>query len=222
VLAGLFAEAGAVLDDPEAEPAFLFTPTREPGLDLEVELIDRRRFAPLALHLRWINDHLQVRSPEVVPPGALEELAEGLYCGAAARALAGRAAADVAAMEAEWAAGAAALSARIAGVLDTLAADAEATAERIGQATLWLEAADRHLSALETMIAEAAAALEGVQSAWAPLPALAEGLEPERERFYRLLTTRLEAGEAAMAAAEGRIAAHRARVAAVLAWARGR
>lgn len=102
VLGSLFADASVVLDDKDAQPAFVFSSLSGMRDEIGVEVIDLARFAPLHLRLRWINEHILVSSPNVADPDELRELAETLYAGQLARDMRKTMAAEIDGLRHEW------------------------------------------------------------------------------------------------------------------------
>ena len=81
VLGNLFADGAAVLDAPDARPAFVFGGNVGGRDEIAVDLIDLNSFAPLRLSLRWINEHILASSPRTADAEERRELAETLYAG---------------------------------------------------------------------------------------------------------------------------------------------
>ncbi|MGQ0566456.1 MAG: hypothetical protein ACT4OK_15490 [Gemmobacter sp.] len=212
VLGNLFADAAPVLQDEGARPVFVFSPPQEPGFEMEVELLDAARFAPLHLQLRWINDHMLVRSPRLADPALLTRLAEDLYEGEAAHTLADRAGADVAALAGAWAEGAADLAGRIGILMDELADEIGHSHDRIRRAHAYLAAAKTRIEEVDTVVAETRAVLADAEQAARRVERVAEDQAAARLDFVADVLAEISTGERTLAGAQTRIEGHRAAI----------
>lgn len=209
VLGNLFADAAAVLEDKAARPVFVFSSPFDTGFEMEVELLDAARFAPLHLQLRWINDHMLVRSPRLVDDAVLTRLAENLYEGEAARQLTDRAQDDLAALSAEWTVGADDLSARIGSLLGELAEEIGQSQDRVRRAVGFLAAARDRIDALDAVISHANAVLSDVEHAAGQMQAVPQAQATRRLAFVSDVLTEIASGERTLAAAQTKIEDHR-------------
>jgi len=209
VLGNLFADAAAVLEDKAARPVFIFSPPSEAGFEMEVELLDAARFAPLHLQLRWINDHMLVRSPRLADDAVLTRLADDLYEGEAARQLTDRAQDDLAALSAEWTMGADALSARIGGLLGELAEEIDQSQDRVRRAVAFLSVARDRIDALDGVVAQANAVLADVEQTVGHMQNVQQQQATRRLAFVSDVLTEIATGERTLSAAQTKIEDHR-------------
>jgi hypothetical protein len=177
VLGRLFADGSAVLDAQDAEPAFVFRDLKADGTwgadEIGVELLDLKKFAPLRLSLRWINEHILASSPRIADPEDRRELAESLYAGQLAHDMRAQMHAEVQQLKMGWAqAQEDALS-----CLDDMTA---AVAREVGILRQQMEAARRFVDLSRERLAEITGSLKELGAAVggldAPLESMAEGL----------------------------------------------
>ena len=131
VLGNLFADAEKVLARAGAKPMFVFSPSEAAWADLGLELLDMQDFQPVSLSLKWLNDHIIVRSPEIADRADLEAMAEALYRGEVAKRLAGTAQTAVERLDHEWQEAIATINARFESVTRRLTEDLEQMAQRV-------------------------------------------------------------------------------------------
>jgi len=212
VLGNLFADAAAVLQDKAARPVFVFSPPCDPGFEMEVELLDAARFVPLHLQLRWINDHMMVRSPRIADDDLLTRLAEDLYEGEAARKLTDRAQGDLDGLSAAWTTGAGALSARIGGLLGELADEIGQSQDRVRRAVAFLSAAQDRIEAVDAVIAQTNAILADVERGTGQVQSAQQGQAARRLAFVSDILTEIATGERTVSAAQTKIEDHRAAI----------
>lgn len=212
VLGNIFADAAEVLEDKTVRPMFVFSPPCEAGFEIEVELLDAARFAPLHLQLRWINDHMLVRSPRLADDAVLTRLAEDLYEGEAARQLTDRAQADLAALSAEWKTGADDLSARIGNLLDELADEISQSRDRVRRAVTFLSAARDRIDALDVVVAQTNMVLADVEQAVGQMHTVLEQQTTRRLAFVSDVLTEIATGERTLSVAQTKIEDHRAAI----------
>lgn len=212
VLGNLFADAAPVLQDAGARPVFVFSPAADPGFEIEVELLDAARFAPLHLHLRWINDHMLVRSPRLADDAVLMRLADDLYEGEAARQLRGLVQADLAALGDAWARGADNLSSRIGALMGDLADEIGASHDRVRRTLVFLTAVKDRIEAVDSVVADARAVLADVERAARHVQGAPDDHAARRLAFVADLMAEIATGERTLAGAETRIADHRAAI----------
>lgn len=155
VLGGLFADASAVLDAQDAQPAFIFAPNLHGPDEITVDLVDLQGFRPLKLSLRWINDHILARSPVVPDPEDRRELAETLYAGQLARQLRTQSDQQLVALTTDWA------QAEIE-IAASYAAFNQAAGREAQQLTDALRAAQSFVALSQRRLSEVAGALDGL------------------------------------------------------------
>lgn len=192
VLGRLFADPSAVLGRDGARPLYLFSASPDRDFAMEVELLDAAAFAPLHLQLRWLNDHLLVRSPRAGDPAALSVLAEALYAGETAQALAARQGDEVQALTAAWQAEAAGIDARIGDLAAQLAAEVAAARDRLHHALAYLKAGARRLDQVEAAVEGMRAALASADRAMEQVRGLAARTETRRMDFVTALMAELD------------------------------
>jgi len=216
VMGNLFADASAVLDAPGAEPVFLFSPASLGGADMDVELLDRRWFAPLHLSLKWINDYMVVRAPRVPDREVLARLAEDLYQGQVAADLHAGAEAAKAGLSQAWAEAEAGVLAEIDAVVRHVATEIDRSAERMQMGRAYLVEAQGRIDRLDALIAEMRVRVSASVSATAAMGGFAADLVADRYDMVADLLAEIAAGDRAVAEAEARVEAQRKRLAALV------
>lgn len=212
ILAGLFADASAVLEAPDARPIYVFSPSAEPGAEMEVELLDAGWFEPMELGVKWLNDHIMVRSPRIADREVLARLAEDLYEGEDAGHLREGAAESVAAMQAAWAEGRARLMQEVEALLDHVSGEIARSAERLRLGQAYFEEVLDYTEDMDRLIALARVTAEQSDAAGRGLSDMADELLQARFAMVADLMAEISAGDAAMQAAEDRLRALRAEV----------
>lgn len=205
VLANLFADASAVLDRLGARPAYVFSPPAERDFDLEVEVLNLSEFAPIHLRLRWINDHILVRSPQGAAEKALGALAEDLWEGAAARTLRLHLRQEVQEVEADWDDAADALSSRIGSITSALTHELREVALRATRAHAFLAAARLRIEEIDKGVAGMQRSLSSAEALATATAQLAKERGNARLVFADDLLSEIEAGRRTMDQAEVRI-----------------
>jgi hypothetical protein len=145
VLGNLFADAEKMLARAGAKPMFVFSPAEAAWADLGLELLDMQDFQPVSLSLKWLNDHIIVRSPEIADRADLEAMAEALYRGDVAKRLAGTAQNAVERLDHEWQEAIAVINARFDAVTRRLTEDMEQVAGRVALSAEFATAARQRL-----------------------------------------------------------------------------
>jgi len=167
VLGNLFADAEKVLARAGAKPMFVFSPAEATWAELGLELLDMQDFQPVSLSLKWLNDHIIVRSPELADRADLEAMAEALYRGDVAKRLAGTAQTAVGRLDQEWQDAIAAINARFEAVTRRLTEDLEQVAGRVALSAEFATAARHRLRMVDDAVQafdrvlSGAAAVEG-------------------------------------------------------------
>ena len=195
VLGNLFADASVVLDDPMARPMFVFSPSSEPGFDLAVEVLDRAKFAPINLRLRWINEHIQVRSPRLFEPGTISAIADAAFSADAATKLAETIGADLQKVSAAWAEGEAVLTGQIGDITRHLTAEVVEAAERIRLSIDYLNLARKRIAEVDSATQKVQIRLGRVEGAVSGLQSLVDAKAAARNQFANDLLAEIEAGE---------------------------
>lgn len=212
ILGNLFAEASVVLDAPGAEPVFVFSPPDQSGADMDVELLDWRWFEPITLSLRWINDYMMVRTPRQVDREVLARLAEDLYEGEVAAALTREADATKADLLRQWQDSEVSLQAQIDAVVRHVAQEIDRTAERMRLGHAYLSQTRDRMAKLDTLIETMRGRIAASAAGVAELNGLAGDLSGDRFDMVSDLLTEIEVGDRAVAEAEARVDAQRARL----------
>jgi hypothetical protein len=167
VLGNLFADAEKILARAGAKPMFVFSPTDVAWAELGLELLDKQDFQPVSLSLKWLNNHIIVRSPELADRADLEAMAEALYRGDVARRLAGTAQTAVERLDHEWQEAIAAINSRFDAVTRRLTEDLEQVAGRVALSAEFATAARQRLRLVDDAVQafdrvlSGAAAVEG-------------------------------------------------------------
>ena len=195
VLGNLFADASVVLDNPMARPMFVFSPSSEPGFDLAVEVLDRAKFAPINLRLRWINEHIQVRSPRLFEPGTISAIADAAFSADAATKLAETIGADLQKVSAAWAEGEAVLTGQIGDITRHLTAEVVEAAERIRLSIDYLNLARKRIAEVDSATQKVQIRLGRVEGAVSGLQSLVDAKAAARNQFANDLLAEIEAGE---------------------------
>ncbi len=226
VLGGLFADGSAVLDKPGARPAFVFTglppaPGTTPGTtagttdEIAVELIDLADFAPLQTRLRWINEHLLVRSPLAGDPEARRELAETLYSGRLAQDLRAGMAAEVTALKDDWAQAMTEILHDFDALNDAARAEVGAARQRLAAARAAVDLAQTRLAEIDAAVAPLLGAVSPLDGELSEIAAAGPALETARFAFVRTYLAEVAASEQAMQAADRKAAALHDRITAL-------
>lgn len=210
ILGNLFADAQAVREGMTGQGIFLFTPTDTGAFVMELELLDVAAFAPLHMRIRWINDHLLVRSPRIADPAALKKLADDLYEGEAARDLSSLAAADKAALEAAWTESAEAVRNQVTDLVETLVTESLQTAERLALSLDFIDAARRRVREVDQVLVTFSKALDNAETELARLTAQVS--QDASGAFVRDLVAEFARGRSIIDAAQLRIEARRQRL----------
>ncbi len=215
VLGNLFADASAVLDDSQAQPAFVFSHLAGGRDEIGVELLDLARFAPLKLSLRWINEHILASSPRVADPEELRELAETLYAGQLARDLRKTMSGEVEGLRLEWQQA----QVELIHCLDRLS---DAVADEVRGLQAQLDTARRFIDMAQGRLAQVTGSLNGLGTALGGLDqemvAIAEELPDmaaARLAFFQQYGAEMAAGDRIMRDAETEIAAMKDRIGAL-------
>lgn len=216
VLGNLFADASAVMDAPEAEPVFLFSPATLGGADMDVELLDRRWFEPVHLSLKWINDYMVVRAPRVPDREVLARLAEDLYEGAVATELLAIAEAAKEGLTQSWAAFEGGVQAQINAVVRHVTTEIDRSTVRMQLGRAYLTEAQGRIDKLDAMISEMRVRVSASLSATEEMGEFAEQLVADRYDMVADLLAEIAAGDRAVAEAEARVEAQRDRLDALL------
>jgi len=195
VLGNLFADASVVLDDPMARPMFVFSPSSEPSFDLAVEVLDRAKFAPINLRLRWINEHIQVRSPRLFEPGTISAIADAAFSADAAAKLAETIGADLQKVSFAWAEGEAVLTGQIGDITRHLTAEVVEAAERIRLSIDYLNLARKRIAEVDSATQKVQIRLGRVEGAVSGLQSLVDAKAAARNQFANDLLAEIEAGE---------------------------
>lgn len=199
---------------------FLFSPSPDPMLRLEVEYLDARTFAPVRQHLPWLNDYLQVRGPNAVDRAQLADVAANLYEGHFAEIMAEQLRDTTGEVEGAWDGALSEVEGTAAGLLGDLIRDMERSADRIADIHRYLGEADRYMRSLETTMTLATSAL----SAGAQVPKMLAGHDAAMTRERKVFADRIQAeiglGEKHLEQAERRIEALRARLDRIRDWGR--
>ena len=161
VMGNLFVDLGPLVSEPNRQPYFIFTPNRDVPGEMEVEVLDGARFAPVHQQLGWINDYLQVRGPNIVDRERLRIVAEELYEGAYVDELKKEFATTLADATAAWEEALNTLRAESASLLDAHAEELTLVTGRISKAQTYLTAAVREMTGLEALMSCAERALLG-------------------------------------------------------------
>lgn len=212
ILGNLFAHASAVLEAPDAQPLFLFSPPGNDRADMEVELLDMRWFQPVHLSLRWLNDYMIVRSPRLADRSTLSRLAEDLYEGEIADRLRHEARERAEALRLEWAESQAALQAQIDGVLGHMVEEIRQTTDRLRLGRTFLEEARQYISDLDQKIEAAHQRILEAQEGAAGIVGLTPDLMQDRFEMVANLLAEMELGDQAMAEAERQVVAQAERI----------
>ena len=212
VLGNLFADAAPVLEDKAARPVFVFSPPAEAGFDMEVDLLDAAWFAPLHLQLRWINDHMLVRSPRLADAAVLTRLAEDLYEGEAARQLTDRVQGDLATLAGAWTKGKEDLSTQIGALMDEVADEITQSHDRIRRALAFLVAARDRIEGVDAVVTEAHEVLAKAERTAQHLANVPAAQAARRLAFVGDVLAEIETGERTLVDAQARIAEHRAEI----------
>lgn len=212
VLGRLFADAAEITENPVRQAAFVFTPSPDASFELEVEVLAADMFRPVQLQLKWINDHLLLRSPAVVRPEDVTNLAEELYSGRLARAL--QAEAEVARLDlaATWAAAGETLAAQIGQLGLRLQTEIAQSVERIDLSRSFLQKAKARIREVDAEVAYVRKALAESEARLTPLRDLPKRGTERRQDFVVELLAELENGLATVEEAARRIEAYQERI----------
>lgn len=213
VLGRLFADAAEITEDPARQAAFVFAPSPEASFELEVEVLAADMFRPVKLQLKWINDHLLLRSPVVVRPEDVSTLAEELYAGSLARKLQAEAEAAKAGLAETWALAGEALSGQIGQLTARLQAEIAQSVERIDLSRGFLQKASARIREVDAEVAHVRKALTESEARLAPLRDLPNRATERRHAFVLDLIAELESGLATVEEAARRIEAYQERIA---------
>lgn len=213
VLGRLFAETGGLAEDPGRRPVFVFSPGTEADFALDVEVLAQNSFRPLHLRLKWINDHMLVRSPRFVAEDRLEQLADDLYDGRIADELRAEAGLARDALQREWARVQAGIGAEIGRLSELLREEIALCAERLNQSHDFLGHARRRVALIDAEVNAARQQLLSHETGARDLRALPVEQADARQDFVIGLLAEMENGLRTIETAAGRIAEHRARIA---------
>ncbi len=153
-LGNQFDRAKPILDNPQAEPVFIYSPSDEPGLELVAEVLDGALFAPIRAQLAWLNDHIDVREPTSATPETLRQVARSLYSQGAARDLEATADDMLAAVQRTWREEVGGVRRTAEDLVAELAQELDATSDRMRLGYDFLQSAGKRMKDLETMIFE--------------------------------------------------------------------
>ncbi|PIV73441.1 MAG: hypothetical protein COW55_13015 [Rhodobacteraceae bacterium CG17_big_fil_post_rev_8_21_14_2_50_65_11] len=178
-----------------ARPMFVFSPSSEPSFDLAVEVLDRAKFAPINLRLRWINEHIQVRSPRLFEPGTISAIADAAFSADAAAKLAETIGADLQKVSFAWAEGEAVLTGQIGDITRHLTAEVVEAAERIRLSIDYLNLARKRIAEVDSATQKVQIRLGRVEGAVSGLQSLVDAKAAARNQFANDLLAEIEAGE---------------------------
>ncbi|SFQ97432.1 hypothetical protein [Poseidonocella sedimentorum] len=216
ILGNLFSEADAVLAAPDARPAFVFSPSPDSGAEMEVEVFDLSRFEPLELAIKWLNDHLMVRSPRIPEADDLKRLAEDLYQGELVETIRSELDADLAALEAVWSDGSTRVLERANAVLEHMTGQLSRTAERLGLGFSYLERVREKVEDMDRVLDATRSQLDRLQVLEAEFAELPEQLSAERMAMVESLLTEFRVGERTLEQAKERVRVEKDRIAVLL------
>lgn len=202
VLGNLFVEASEILENSESRPCFVFSKS-DLGHDyLEVEVLDVNAFAPVQLSLRWINDHMMVRSPRIADRKTLSALADDLYEGQVAEQLQKDMKEKVEDLSDEWGEAQAGIHDQMDGILSEILSEVTLTQERVTKSYDYLRKATEHVSELEAFLQKTAELMEDVNASELEVVDFAETMRAGRFANMVQLMSEFEMRSASIQEAE--------------------
>ena len=187
-----FEGAQKIVDNPKAEPMFLYAPSNEPGLKLVTEVIDGAKFAPLKVHLDWLNDYVDVRGPHELDRASLKQVADNIYQGDVARRLRDKTKGELSEISAEWTAGVGQVRTQAKTLLAGISLEIDDTSERVNLAFSYLKDAKRTMKGLDTLLVEA----EEIMRSGGTVSTALSSLDEEMVRTRQLFADRVQSEKA--------------------------
>lgn len=218
VLGALFVSLGPLASDRARKPYFIFTRPPRAKDTIEVEVVDGDSFAPVHQAIGWMNDYLEVRGANAVDREALRAVAQELYEGAYVETVRNDLAGDVEEATRQWDAALEKLRADAAALLDDHTEELGRVSERIAKAHVYLRNAEGELTALETLMEHAAAALQGRSEVSDQLTLWDRDIRAAAETFSEAMDRELDTGSERISAAENRLALLQERLKSLSRW----
>jgi hypothetical protein len=216
VLGNLFADASKILERSNARPMFVFSSPTEPWADVGLELLDMQDFVPVKLSLKWLNDNILVRSPEIADRATLATVAEELYSGHVTTGLLGRSQEGLAALDREWGEAMGRIVERFNAITRRLTEDLTAVSDRVVLAAEFVDVARQRIRVVDGAVAQFDEALRMAGAAEKAARTETEAHRRAQGDFSANLAQALAMSERRVELAEQRVLRERARIKEIL------
>ncbi len=206
ILGNLFVDAAPILNDRNAKPAFLFSPSSEDWAEMDVELLDANSFRPIHLSMKILNDHLLVRSPRIIDREMYRQLVEDLYEGHMAERITSEAACQVSTLNQVWQDAQCEISAIIDSALENVRKEVQSTRAQIRRSYDFLKSARTHVEDLNALITRTRTITGNANKLESQLSALPDTMRLDRYEAISTILSEIQKGNAVIDEAENRLA----------------
>jgi hypothetical protein len=173
-------------------------------------------FVPVKLSLKWLNDNILVRSPEIADRATLATVAEELYSGHVTTGLLGRSQEGLAALDREWGEAMGRIVERFNAITRRLTEDLTAVSDRVVLAAEFVDVARQRIRVVDGAVAQFDEALRMAGAAEKAARTETEAHRRAQGDFSANLAQALAMSERRVELAEQRVLRERARIKEIL------